>query len=412
MTRIHISLFSPLVLPLLILIAPVANAQQTPVDELKKWLASDDRAAIDQQSWAKQAISKQQAVEAKELLWNDYVEQIKADRKEEWEKQVIELDDLKMKFEFKTFGEANETGRSLFISMHGGGGAPARVNEQQWRNQIGLYEPEEGVYLAPRAPTNTWNLWHQAHIDKFFERIIQNAVVFEGVDPNRVYIMGYSAGGDGVYQLAPRMADRLAAAAMMAGHPNGVSPLGLRNIGFTLHMGGNDAAYNRNKIAAKWKVKLADLQKADPEGYQHEVVIYEGKGHWMDREDAVAVPWMSRFVRDPLPAKIVWHQLGVTYQQFYWLAVDDENKLAGGKVIAEVEGQTISILETEKIDRVKIRLSDELVDMDQPIVIKVGDETISTVVPERTIGSLSRTLQERGDVNLMFSAETSVELAK
>ena len=47
------------------------------------------------------------------------------------------------------------------------------------------------------------------------------------VDPNKVYLMGYSAGGDGVYQLAPRMADRFAAAAMMAGHPNETSPLGL-----------------------------------------------------------------------------------------------------------------------------------------------------------------------------------------
>ena len=41
------------------------------------------------------------------------------------------------------------------------------------------------------------------------------AIVFEDVDPNRVYLLGYSAGGDGVYQLAPRMADRFAAASMM-----------------------------------------------------------------------------------------------------------------------------------------------------------------------------------------------------
>ena len=72
------------------------------------------------------------------------------------------------------------------------------------------------VYLAPRAPTDTWNLWHQAHIDRMFQRLIENLVVFENVDPNRVYLMGYSAGGDGVYQVAPRMADRFAAAAMMA----------------------------------------------------------------------------------------------------------------------------------------------------------------------------------------------------
>ena len=73
------------------------------------------------------------------------------------------------------------------------------------------------------------------------------------LDPNKVYLMGYSAGGDGVYQLAPRMADRFAAAAMMAGHPNETSPLGLRNLPFTIHMGENDTPYKRNKVAAEWK---------------------------------------------------------------------------------------------------------------------------------------------------------------
>lgn len=409
MTRIS------LIIPALICVllnSTTLLAQQTPIDELKKWLKSDNRSAIDEQSWAKTPISKQQAKAAKELLWADYVEQIKRDRKDEWDNKVIKLDELEMKFEFKTFGEPNETGRSLFISMHGGGGAPARVNEQQWRNQIGLYEPDEGVYLAPRAPTDTWNLWHQPHIDKFFERIIQNAVVFEGVDPNRVYIMGYSAGGDGAYQLAPRMADRLAAAAMMAGHPNGVSPLSLRNIGFTLHMGENDSAYKRNKIAAEWKTKLADLQTADPEGYQHEVVIHKGKGHWMERDDAVAVRWMAKFTRNALPKKIVWRQTGVTYQQFYWLAVDDQNKIRGSHLVVTLDDQKLSVEKAEKIKQVTVLLSDEMLDMDQPIVVSVAGKDQDAIKAERNIGMLFRTLQERGDANLMFSAEIMVNVSE
>jgi hypothetical protein len=36
--------------------------------------------------------------------------------------------------------------------MHGGGGAPAEVNDRQWQNQIGLYEPDEGIYVAPAGP--------------------------------------------------------------------------------------------------------------------------------------------------------------------------------------------------------------------------------------------------------------------
>ena len=43
-----------------------------------------------------------------------------------------------------------------------------RVNDQQWENQKKLYTLDEGIYLAPRAPTNTWNLWHEAHIDRLF----------------------------------------------------------------------------------------------------------------------------------------------------------------------------------------------------------------------------------------------------
>ena len=77
-----------------------------------------------------------------------------------------------MKFEYKIFGEKPKGGRSLYLSLHGGGGAPTRVNDRQWRNQIRLYQPKEGVYLAPRAPTDTWNLWHQAHIDPMLDRLI------------------------------------------------------------------------------------------------------------------------------------------------------------------------------------------------------------------------------------------------
>src|SRR4029079_9553156 len=94
--------------------------------------------------------------------------------------------------------------------------------------------------------------WHESHIDPLFTRLIEDMIVFEDVDPNRVYIMGYSACGDGVYQLAPRMADQLAAAAMMAGHPNEASPLGLRNIGFAIHVGALDDGVHPNKVAGTW----------------------------------------------------------------------------------------------------------------------------------------------------------------
>lgn len=384
------------------------------VSQLVKWLAQpvEKRGPIAEQSFAKQPISKKQAEMALELLWADHIGRIKKQRKDEWDKKVIKLDKLEMKFDFKVFGKKPKNGRSLFISMHGGGGAPKRVNDQQWRNQIRLYEPKEGVYLAPRAPTDTWNLWHQSHIDEFFTRIIENAIVFEGVDPNRVYIMGYSAGGDGVYQLAPRMADQLAAAAMMAGHPNNAQPDGLRNIGFALYMGGKDAAYSRNKKAAEWKEWLEKLKKADPDGYVHQVVIYPKYGHWMNREDRVAVPWMAKFTRDPFPKKIVWKQSGTTHSRFYWIAVDKENRKGGTMVVASRNDQTINIEKTEGLNSVNVRLNDAMIDFDKPVQIKVGDRLVKTIEPKRNILSIFTTLAERGDPKAVYSFETSIDLGE
>ena len=397
--------FLPLLSFILFAGSTACAQEKSPIDQLETWLKNKPTSDLSDQAWASQPLTKAQAIEAGDVLWADYVTQIKQDRKKEWDSKLLQLDDLKMKFDYKTFGKPSKDGRRFFISMHGGGGAPPRVNEQQWRNQIGLYQPAEGLYLAPRAPTDTWNLWHQGHIDRFFERLIQDAVIFEGVDPNRVYLMGYSAGGDGVYQLAPRMADHLAAAAMMAGHPNDANPLGLRNIGFTLHMGAKDSAYNRNKIAADWKIKLADLKKADPAGYPHEVTIHEGKGHWMDREDAVAVDWMSEFTRNPWPEKIAWHIRNSEPQEFYWLRVD--KPIAKTDVIVSRQGQTIDI-EKCAADEIVIRLNDEMVNLDEPVVTKNSHGEVKTQTCQRNIKTLYKTLRERGDRSYMFPVEISV----
>ena len=379
-----------------------------PVDQLKVWLAAPT-GELSEQAFADAPLSKAQAESARAMLWEAYVANLKKTRADEMKAKVISQGDLKMPFDFTTFGDKPPGGRSLFISMHGGGGAPKRVNDQQWENQKRLYKPKEGIYLSPRAPTDTWNLWHEGHIDAMFDRLIQNLVVFEDVNPNRVYIMGYSAGGDGVFQLAPRMADRWAAASMMAGHPNETSPLGLRNIGFTIHMGGQDAAYNRNQIAADWKLKLAELQKNDPTGYTHEVHIYEGMGHWMNLKDAVAVPWMAEFTRNPLPKQIVWQQDDVAHSSFYWLAMDPKQQ-SRGLVRATLDGQQVTIT-TESVEQeISVRFNDQMLDFDKPVSVVVNGKEQPAQTLSRTISVLSKSLNERGDRELIFSAELKLSL--
>lgn len=349
-------------------------------------------------------LSKKEATEALSLITKALEAESLENRKKELEAKVIKAAGKEMKYLERQFGKQPADGRSLWISMHGGGGAPARVNDQQWQNQIRLYEPAEGIVVAPRAPSNTWNLWHEGHIDALFARLIDNMVALRGVNPNKIYLMGYSAGGDGVYQLAPRMADRFAAAAMMAGHPNDANPLGLRNLPFMIFMGENDAAYDRNKIAVQWDKKLNGLRKGDPSGYDHQVTIYKGLGHWMDRKDRAALPWMAKHIRNPWPKRIVWHQSGRTHDRFYWLSVPEGTAKKGQTVITKIKGQMIEI-KTKGLKKLNLRLSDELINLDQEIMIKVNGVQKFQGKTARKVQAIWDSLNQRLDPS---SAATAV----
>jgi len=381
------------------------------VAELKKYLETEpnDRPALAEQEFAAVALAREHAQEAERVLWNDHVRRIKQTCADEMKRRRLTAGNLQMPFYYTVSGDKPKDGRSLYISLHGGGGAPKQVNDRQWENQKRLYRVAEGVYLAPRAPTNTWNLWHQAHIDGLLDRLIENLIVFEDVNPNRVYLLGYSAGGDGVYQLAPRMADRLAAAAMMSGHPNEASPLGLRNIAFTIQAGGKDSAYNRNKVARQWGQKLDDLQKEDPDGYVHWTKVYEDKGHWLDRQDAAALPWMAGHTRNPLPKRIVWRQDNVTHSRFYWLAVEPEDRRAGIEVRVSLKGQEFDV-QAGGISRLIIRANDRMLNLDEDVTVTSQGKVLYKGRIQRSIGTLAKTLAERGDPASIFSGDIVVTL--
>lgn len=390
----------------------LSKAKTSAIDQLKEWIAlpKTERSPITENKFSNMPITKSEAEEAQIIIWQDHISLIKSKRLNEMKEKRIKIRDKTMKFDYLVYGEKPKSGRSLYISMHGGGGAPPQVNDGQWKNQMRLYKPNEGIYLCPRAPTDTWNLWHQSHIDPLFDRLIENMIIFEEVDPDKVYLMGYSAGGDGVYQLAPRMCDRFAAAAMMAGHPNETSPQGLRNLPFALQVGENDKSYRRNKIAVSWGEKLAELQENDPQGYPHFVKIHKNKGHWMNLEDSIAVPWMAKYKRNRFPDRIVWKQDDVTHKRSYWISLPDEQIKPRGLVIVSKKDQSIDIQDRDQANQIDIMLNDEMVDFDKPVTVSHKGKVIFERKPRRSISEIHRTLKERGDPGLVFSSRLSIKL--
>ncbi|MES2827016.1 MAG: alpha/beta hydrolase [Bacteroidota bacterium] len=334
----------------------------------------------------------------------------KAKAKRNWESKIITYGNYSMKFEYRIIGDAPKDGRSLYISLHGGGNTSQAGNDQQWKNQINLYTPKEGVYLAPRAPTNTWNLWHEDHIDNMFADLIKAAVLNAGVNPSKIYLLGYSAGGDGLFQLAPRMADYWAAAAMMAGHPGDASALSLRNLPFAIYMGGADAAYKRNELAGVWKAKLDSLEKTYPGNYIHDVHIYDGMPHWMGRRDTIAIPWLASFKRNALPKTVAWHQDDRIHEQFYWLGVPKESAIPHAETIATISGNVITIEKNENAV-LYIYLNDKMLNLDKKIKIQQDGKVLFNGKISRSAAIIQQTAT-RLDPELVFSARLKLEKGK
>jgi poly(3-hydroxybutyrate) depolymerase len=387
---------------------------------LKDWLAlaRTERPLLDAQEFAVTPLTKVDAGEARALLWSDYAAEVSSTRGAEMGADEdtfasVSAGGLSMKYYAAKRGSKPSAGWNLFISMHGGGGTDAATNDAQWQNQIALvdgYAPVDAIWVAPRAPTDEWNMWFREHLDALFERLITNFVVFEGVDPDHVYLNGYSAGGDGAYQMGPRMADSWAGVGMSAGHPNDASQLSLRNTPFALHVGAEDTAYERDTIGEQWGQALDALALADSGGYPHQWQIHDGLGHWMNLADAVSIPFLQGYARNPVPTKVVWQQASTLRERFYWLSVAAADAKPGAEITASYAGSTIDLSGAKDVTTLTLHVSDAMLDLDQPLnVLQGGVSLFSGFVP-RTVAVLQRSLLERGDPGLVFSGEVTVEL--
>lgn len=380
-------------------------------EDLKKWLETPvtGRGDLADQAFAKKSLTAAEVTNAIQLLEKARLQKEETRYSEIWKTQTIHRDTLTMKFKYRVYGEMPTDGRSLYISMHGGGGTTAEANDQQWENQISLYRPDEGVYVAPRSLHNVWNMWLLPYLDGFFDDLIQSAVAVMGVNPDKVYITGYSAGGDGTFRMAPRMADRWAAALMCAGHPGNTSPVGLRNLPFGMWVGLYDTAYLRHVHGVEWCAALKALQQADPDGYVHNAQMLP-TGHWMNRQDTVAFRWMSQFKRNCYPDKVVWKQDSLYLNtSMYWLSLPKEKVTPEGLIVVSRTGNDITI-ERCYADELTIGLNDEMIDYKKPVTVRYRGKVVFQGKVKRSIAPLYTSFIQRGDTRYSFPTILRVEL--
>lgn len=381
----------------------------------------------------------------KTQVWQEYITAMEqdTDRKREWKKKELVYGDVVMKFRITIKGIPGPNGYPVYIALHGGGfGITPDVNNQQW-NHMGIYYLDgmkDGIYISPRGVRDTWNTHFNDESYPLYDRMIENVIAYENGDPNRIYIMGFSAGGDGVYGIAPRMSDRFAAANMSAGHPNDICMENMYQLPIQLQVGAKDTFFNRHTMTPTYGKYLNELQEKFGGGYIHNVFVHYDKPHnfrdnhpqfelqkvmadpiqWLETGDDTtvmadthAMSFLNRYTRNPIPERVIWN-LSVrtelrTQESFYWLSMPKEVK--EGRVIVSYNRKTntITIEEATAKGTLTIYINEDMLDMQKPIAVIKGKEVFFYYL-EPDMEVVRQTTMERGDASYQFSSRLEIEL--
>lgn len=320
--------------------------------------------------------------------------------------------------------------KGLILGLHGGGEDAGSADEPRdtWQSPdcIGMYP--QGIHLVH----DTWNT---VHGERFALTLIEIAKAQFGVDPERVYSMGFSMGGTGSWFLAGRHPDLLGGAAPCAGVlmaspksqlatkeevqsvQHGLVP-NVRNLAMYYYIGLAD----QNCMPGSY-LYVADmldaLRAADPGGYANiRFRTYEGLAHAQPRgEPKALLEWLPAQKRDSFPQTVVWEYAADPYPQrasddpvgrlkqtaVYWLGCRDP--IDAQRLRATRKGNEITLDVQRRNDGAKgitLWLNPAMIDVAQDVVVKLGDEEVFRGKPHASLDCVMESMDQRVDRVMVF----------
>jgi len=212
----------------------------------------------------------------------------------------------------------------LLVSLHGIGD---RGNNLQLLKRDGLPKILDGyrtfpfIVLSPQCPESTE--WYYDRTDKLTIQLISEIIEKYPVDPNRVYVTGYSMGGIGSYDMAMRYPEMFAAALPIAARAETYWPIcDMRDVPTWAFHGNLDPLVPLHK----GQFIVSVLQNC---GCNIKFTVYNGVYHnaWTQTYDNPAVyEWLLHQSKETTRAVCTWDSL-VFYGADNKLMVADSQRL-------------------------------------------------------------------------------------
>jgi predicted esterase len=337
-------------------------------------------------------------------------ERIHSELKTNFDAKVVTFREHKSPYAVKQVGERPAKGWALFIAMHGGGGASKELNDSQWRHMQIYYKdhPEAGgyLYVALRAPNDTWNGFYDNYVYPLIDNLILQFQLFGNIDPDKVFIMGYSHGGYGAYAIGPKMPDRFAKihASAAAATDGETTAKTLRTTKFTAMVGELDTAYKRYERNLRFKKEVETLRGDRTDIYPVTVTVIPGNGH-TGLPDRDLIKDMYPAVRNPVPHEISWLQTDPVVKDLFWLHTPSPGK--NQEIIASCHDNRFVVTANELVTDISVLMDSRLVDFSKPVSIELNGMTVTRNLAS-SLKTFCETLARRGDPEYAFSAALEI----
>jgi len=305
-------------------------------------------------------------------------------------------------------------GKPVLVYLHGGGNAGkhngAHDNEMAW----GWGMPRtKGLRAAPvkllvrcvdDTAVNAWILDSGVQaVNAVLEAFLRQ---HPEVDTNRIYLLGVSMGGFGIWRFAATEADRYAAVAGLGGGctigQDAVANLRLLPVG--VFIGEKDTAAGRLSGSRQGRDMIAKAREEDGDGYACDYREYPGVSHmYPDGVYKDIDKFLERQRRDPYPRTVVWHPQADWKRRFYNLALVPP--LRGSSVRAEMREDNTVVVTSQGIGSLVIHLNDQLADLERPVTVRHNGKEVFSGMVKRTLTTMLETLGEQGDPNQYYTAK-------
>jgi pimeloyl-ACP methyl ester carboxylesterase len=289
--------------------------------------------------------------------------------------------------------------------------------------------------MYPQGIHLVHDTWNTVHGERFMLTLIEIAKAQFGVDPDRVYTMGFSMGGTGSWFMAGRHPDLLAGSAPCAGVLM-ASPRSQLETKEEVQAVQHGLVPNVRNLAMYYYIGLADkncmpgtylyvadmldaLRAADPGGYTKiRFTTHPGLPHAQPRgEPKAMLEWLPAQKRETFPMTVVWElatdpfpnradddPLGrVPKRALYWLGCSDP--VDSQRLRATREGNEF-VIETARRSAghrgLALWLNPAMIDVTQDVVVRVGDEEVYRGKPKPSLAAVLESMDMRVDRAMVF----------